>query len=261
MTDPDLTDDGYGDPAPVGHNKPPTFEEELREANRDVFLRVEALKASAQKLPAVVNSEADNALIGGFIVDARAVTGAVERAHKAAAAPYKEKAAACDVMFLTRGLTGEVKRMVDVVQALANDYAARKERERRRQLAEEAERLRREEDARAYEAAALKDAGSHTAAEVVESQSEHMGKAADRLEAKAEGKVADVLRTRAEGVTASGRKKWDFEIVDESQIDLNVLRDAIYGHELRQIIQRFVDGGGRECPGLRVYERVIATFR
>jgi hypothetical protein len=256
MTEPD--DDGYGD---IGHNQPPTFAEEILEANKPLVLRLDALKLERDRLPAVINTDAENATVGKFVTQARALTKDIEAEHKKVVAPYKEKANTIDEIFLSRGFVGEIKKLVDVVQALANDYAARKEKERRRQLEIEAEAKRQEEEAKSYEAAALQDAGSHSAAEVVISQGEHAAKMANRLEAKAQGSAAQVLRTAHDGVTASGRTKWTYEITDLDKVDLNVLRDAIYGHELQQIIQRFVDGGGRELPGVRIYEKTIATFR
>jgi hypothetical protein len=249
------------DPAPLGHNRAPTYEEELRLEHKALFLRLEALKLEREKLPAIANSDADNTALGRFVVNCRDLIKDVDAAHKTVSQPWKEKATTCDKVFLTRGLIGEVDSLRAVVQALADDFAARKERERRRQLEEEAERIRAEADAKAYEAEALKDAGSHSAAEVLESQSEHAERHAARLESKADGAPAAVLRTHADGVTASGREKWAFEILDADKIDLNALRDAIYGHELAQIIQRFVDGGGRELPGVRIYAKTIATFR
>lgn len=260
----DLDDDTYGDePAPVGHNQPPTFEEEVRAEHQDVFLRLEALKLARGRLPAKIETDVQNAEVGRWAVEARAVIAAADKAHKAACEPYKVKAAAIDKLFLTRGVKGEIEALRKVVQALADDYAARKERERREELARQAEQRRLQEEAAAYEAEALREAGSHSAAEVVESQSEHASKAADRLENKAQGKAADVLRTQHEGVTASGRTRWIGEVVDLDKIDLNALRDAgaFYASEIEQVLQRFVDGGGRECAGARIYEKVIATFR
>jgi hypothetical protein len=262
MTD-DMASDSYGEdePPPIGHNSPPSFEQEVREAHREVFLRFDALKISRDKLPAIVNSEEENARVGAFIVEARAVVKAAEGAHKAAKAPLKEKTDTIDGLFLSKGLCGDIENLRRVVQALADDYAARKEKERRRQLEIEADRKRAEEDAAAYEAQALRDAGSHSAAEVATSQSEHTGKAADRIERKAQGSVAQVLRTQHEGVTASGREKWVYEVIDREKIDLNELRDVLYGHELDSWLQRYVDGGGRDLKGVRIFSKVIATFR
>lgn len=262
----DLDDDCYGDePADprlaVGANHPPSFEEELREAHKEVFLRVEAMKLARAKLPPVVNSDEDLAKIGRFVVGARDLAKAIKAAHQEAAKPIKERATTCDKLFLTRGLTGEVESMKAVVEALGHDYTARKEAERRRQLQAEADARRLEEEARAYEAAALKDAGSHSAAEVVESQSEHLGRMADRLETRSQGATADVVRTQMDGVTASGRKMWAYEIEDAEKIDLNLLRDCLYAHELNQWLARYVNGGGRELPGVRIFERTVATFR
>ena len=258
----DLDDDDYGAPAPAGHNNPPpTFEEELRLENKDLFVRLDALKLSRDKLPTAIENDDQNAVVGRWVVQARELVKDVEVAHKEAKRPIQEKVTTIDTMFLSRGLAGEISKLVDVVKALADDYATRKDAERRKQLAEEAERKRLEAEAASYEAAALKEAGSNSAAEVVISQSEHADKQADRLEAKAAGSVAGVLRTSRGGVTASGREKWVFEIQDLDKIDLNILRDTFYAHELNQVIQRFVDGGGRELPGVRIFPKTIATFR
>lgn len=263
MTDSDLSDPGYGDePAPPGHNNPPlTFEEELRRDHQSLFLRFEALKLERAKVPAKLETVADLAVAGKTVLLARGLVKDVDAAHKTASKPHKEKAKACDKVFLTTGLIGEIDNLRAVIQALADDYTERRAAAERKRLADEAAALRAKETNASYEAEHLREAGSFNVAEVVESQSEHIGKAAERMEAKADGGVANVVRTRMDGLTASGQTVTTYEIEDAAAIDLNRLREFIYDHELTQIIQRFVDRGGRELPGVRIYDKIISTFR
>lgn len=267
MTDTDLDDEGYGEEstpatAGLGDNKPPaTFEDELRIDHQDVFLKLDALKLSRAKLPVKVDDDTGLEQVGAFILEARALVKAAERAHKAAKEPFKLKVETCDKLFLTKGIAGEVAKMTAVVQAIADDYTERKAAKRRVELAAAAERARTESEGASYEAQNLQAAGSHSVAEVVLSQGEHAEKTADRLAKKAAGGVSDLVRTHMDGMTASGRTVWTFEIEDSSKIDFNALSTAILDHELRQIIQRFVDKGERLLPGVRIYEKNVSTFR
>lgn len=262
----DLGGGDYGEPAGIGDNNPPkTYADELRQEHQDLFLRLDALKLERGKLPGVVNGDAELEVIGAFVKTARDLEKAVDKAHKKGSADLKAKAKTWDAVFLTRGLCGEIANLRAVAQALADDYIARKEAAERRRLKEEADRLRELEGDRAYEAQTFKGAGSHAVAEVVESQAEHIGKRAERLETKAAGKTADVVRTSFDGLTAGGRSVSAYEVEDLAAIDLNRLKDVFLEHELTQVFQRYADrhrgDPGASIPGLRVFTKVVSTFR
>jgi hypothetical protein len=263
----DMESDSYGDaPGPanqeIGANRPPaTYDEELRLENRDLFLRYEALEAERAKLPAMIADDAALAEVGKFVVRARALAKDVDDRHKKISAPHKEKANTCDVVFLSRGLKGRVEASKGLAEAVADVYTAAKEAARRAELAREAERIRLEAEATAYEAKSLDEGGMHAVADMLESQAEHQDKAADKLEAKAAGSTADLVRARLDGVTAGGRTIWTADIEDAAKIDLNLLRAHILGHELKQMVDRFVSAGGRELAGVNIYPKAVSTFR
>lgn len=262
MVDSDLADPGYGDePPPVGHNMPPaTYEDEVRREHQAIFLRFDALKLDAQKI-GIVNDDADLETAAKFMKAAAELVKAGDKAHKKGTEEIAKKKATWDTVFLTRGLKGEVGKLTAVVQALCDSFTERKAAENRRKAQADADRLRDAASNAAYAAQEYKGAGEATVAEVLTSQGEHADKAADRMEAKAAGKVADVVRTRFDGVTASGRTVWSYEVTDRAAIDLNVLREVIFDNELAPIIQRYIDRGGRDLPGVRIFEKAVATFR
>lgn len=260
----DLESTTYGDEPDdrhaIGANNPP-FDEVLKGEHKELFLELDALKLAKEKVKPVIDSDDELESIGRLVVSARNLIKKAAKAHTEAKAPFKAKADICDAVFLSKGLKGEVENLLAFIQAIADDYTTRKAEAERERLRKAAEELRQQEENQAYETAALKEAGAHGVAEVVESQSEHTARAADKLESKADGAVKDVVRTRFEGVTAGGRTVWTYEIEDAAKVDLDLLRRHIFDHELRQMIDRYVAAGGRKLPGVRIFEKVVSTFR
>jgi hypothetical protein len=258
----------YGDPFPlaapaatIGHNQPPSFEEEIRAEHAAVFRAVADLEAAYDKLPAAVGSEADLALTSKFVVDLGAVVKKVDKAHKDAKAPLKEKVDVIDGLFLSKGLKGRLEAWNAAVRRRNDAWQTEQNRLRRIAAEEEAKRLREAEAARIAEAEALAAQGQHRVAEVVEAQAVHLAEAAQAVAQTAEAAVKDVVRTTTgAGVTVGGRTVWEFEIEDAAKIDLNLLRSVILDHELEGFVSRFVNRGGQALPGVRIYETVKATY-
>lgn len=250
------------DASPIGHNMPVIDEAYLREHHKALLAKVASLKETAAAVPSEIKSPQDLEKAARFMQIAKAIDKEVTDTHKDGKEPHKKAGDAYDKVFLSKGAKGEIDTLMTSVRRATDAYQTALEKKRREeaeaqaQAAAEAERQARE----AAEAAAQK--GSHHVAEVLDRQADAAAAQAAAAADLAQAPAKDLVRSHtSHGVTVGGRKKWVGEIEDAAKIDLNKLRDYLPEHELQQLINRYVDAGGRDLPGVNIYEKTISTFR
>lgn len=206
-----------------GANNPPSLAAELEE--RHGLLKVELRKTLEliAKLPAEITTDAEEATAIELQAAVGVITKKIDAAHKTEAEEAAKVKATVDVFFLTRGLKGQITTPKSALDRKVGDWLAKKAAIRQAELDAEAERLRKEADARLAEAAEAEEKGDHTIAEVRQNAAEAVDRAADTAQARANAPVAERARTYSGSGTTSLRQVLDCD-PDRATIDLEYLR-------------------------------------
>lgn len=261
-----MTLDAFGLP-PVGHNAPPEVDplrERLIEQSEALLKRRDELLASAERAPSSVNDDEVAGKVADLIKLLTACHKNAEAARVSAKEPFLTSSRAVDGFFttITEPLASAKKRIEQRLTVYQREKAEaerrRREEEARRQQAE-AERLRKEAAAREQamrDAAELDDA---VTAAALAAQAE-----ADLVRANREAtaKSADLSRNRGDyGAVASLRTFWDFTNLDREAIDLDALRHHLPLEAIEKAVRSFVKAGGRELRGVEIFQNTSTSVR
>jgi hypothetical protein len=257
--------------AQLGHNLPPEdapsqaeiIRERLTEENADLLRRKTELVAGLERVPAEID-DASATKAADFIKQLTATAKDADARRVAAKEPYLAGGRAIDGFFspIKDGLLLVKKKVEDRLTIYQRAKAAEERRRR-----EEAERLAREEAERAAKEAAERAAAMASEQDLdvaVEAERAANQARADALQRQkeAEAKAADLHRTRGDlGAVASLRTTWDFEVLDIHAIPLETIRPYLPIAAVEQAIRGYVKAGGRELPGVRIYERETTVVR
>jgi hypothetical protein len=248
-------------PAGPGHNRPPepTLPERLAETYAAALTDLDALAATANKLPKEATTDEERDACAEGAADAATQRRALDAARIAEKAPFLKGEREVDGFFrdplaradrIEKALTQRVtiynrakKKREDDARA-ESERQAREEAAEKQRLAEEAMAAGRTEDAMADLADAAK------ASDV-----------ADDI-AQAPPIEPEPVRT-ATGVTITPATKWTFEITDLAKVDLEALRPFIKPDAIEAAIRAFVriNKGGRQITGVRIFEDDTAKIR
>lgn len=248
--------------ATIGHNNPPNDEtiinQNLQVAHLSLLAQAETLFLEANNLGKIETAE-DAAKVTDTI---KAINTAMKQLDKARAdekEPYYTKGKLID-KFFNRPIDA-----LEVVKAKASkfmtDYLneqAKIEAQRRR---EEAERLRKEAEAEAAKAQTMEDVGLQEGAAKALNTAVRLEAKSDRFEASAASGIGLAASLGQSGAVASVRKTWVGEIVDRSDLNMELLRPFIPQSALEQALNAFVKAGGRELKGAKIYEKTISVVR
>jgi hypothetical protein len=251
----------------LGHNKPPTdaemIRENLAEKNAKAIKRAEALIAAADRVPEAVNDTETSEKITDLEKQITVCWNALENARKDEKAPYWDMCKVVDGFFnetLLSGLDAAKKRVKKIQTNFLVDQE-KKERERRAGLERQAQVKR---DAELAEAAKLEQEGKLSQADAkVEKAIVHDHDAAF-FGVAAQAKGASVAASTGEltGARSSLRYTWTGEILDANNA---ALRDALWNlvplDAKQKALNTFVKLGGREVGGAKIWEKPEATTR
>lgn len=262
--------------AHIGHNKGPelTIEERLQSDHEEIISKLEAARALANALPKTVQSEKDVADFVEIVASAKRANRALEDARVREKEPHLKAGRSIDAFF--KNLTDIAGRISTTLEGRINDFQrekARKEREAREAEAarqreieriarEEAERkLREAEEAERANAPTVDQVERLTDAVEADQVATVASMKADIAEHRAGASVTDLGRVRTAAGTASVRSVWAFEVEDISKVPLDVIRNCIPRADIEKAIGAYVRLGGRELPGVRIYEDFKTTVR
>lgn len=248
---------GEDEPAPIGHNRPPSPVDLLKEQLAEVYgvelAKADPLAKRANDAPATIASDDDLSIWASIGADASKLAKELDAARLNEKRPV---VAAVDGYF--ENATARAKRISEAAIAKATDYNKRKAAQAR--IAQEAEAKRLRDEAEAQRAAAefaideVEAAKATDAAVAIET----------RIEAAPQQSTADLTRVRTDdGVVATTRTDWKFEIADHSKIDLNAIRAFIDPKAIDVAVGKIVkiQKGATKIEGVRVFEKETASFR
>ncbi len=251
--------------AAIGHNNPPTdaeiFEQRMQEKHPDLLRRIQALLIQAADAPKEVATDDEAAPLMDIV---KAITAASKDADAIRAdekEPYLTMGRVVDGFFKARAID-PLSRAKTNVNSILTAFLSRKQAEERARLAEEARKAREKAEAEAKLAAELEAANMRQASDAVMGQAVATEAAAVRLEVKSEAKPAELSRTQGSiGTTASLRTRWVGEVIDRAALDLESLRQHLPADALQKALNSFVQAGGRELRGARIFEQSDAVVR
>lgn len=258
----------------IGHNRPDyagDLQTRLPMDYQHFLDTVAEHEAKALDLPETVESDEDDKRVSDFIAQMRTTYKSVEATRVDEKEAFLKAERAVDGFFqpalgriktladrLTRRVT-EYKNAKAAAERRAREEAARVEREKADKLRreqEEAER-RAEEATRADRAAAHNRKADDKAFEAQKHEQK-----ADELRTMAEAPAADLARTRSDkGTLSTLATQWVGVIDDYQAIPLEQLRQYISTKEIDRAVSAFVRAGGRQLPGVRIYEESKARIR
>jgi hypothetical protein len=222
----------------IGHNRPP-----MEEAHRDILDRLAELQGKA--LPFAVSDDETAITVSAIGKSANEIIKSANDAHKGEKEPWLEGGRAVDRFFFD-GIRAPAQTILKECKALVDAWQDQKEAEGRRQREAEARAARLAAEAVTRSAQTEADVAAAAEAEGV----------AIKAEKALQAKPAEIARVQSDTgrVVAQRRAKWTFEITDEAALP----RDLLTPNVAR--IQARIDGGAREIPGCRVYEKKSTVF-
>lgn len=245
-------------PAPIGHNNPPTIEEELRDRASELLDRTQKLVDAADRIPAELDAESAPK-VTDFIKQVTTCAKAVEDKRKAEKEPFVEGGKRVDVFFKTHATDLDIAKAKASKPLLAYQTKVQEE-ERQRRL--EQERIAREEsDRKAEEARKLANAGLEEQASVELNKALRDEKKADRLASSVQTGVGLGVTKSESGASASTRKRTVIEIVDRNAINYGLLGAHFTADAIQSALNSFVKAGGAEMPGVKIYEKTEVVVR
>lgn len=232
----------------IGGNNPPDVTEqtqvELNERHADILKRAADVLAGVERAPTEIKDDETAGKVADLIRMIGSVTKAGEAAHKIAKAPHLEAGRAVDgwLKKMSEPLVAAKVRLQRPLDAFLRAKA-------------DAERRRREEEAKALEEAAAREAAAMQTPAQMDAAIATEERAAEAKEA-AHAKPAEMARTRGDyGGIATLRTTWKHEVTDVAQVPREYLmvNDAA--------IKAAVKAGTRTIPGVRIFQDQSAMVR
>lgn len=245
----------------IGGNLPPaTLRDRLALDHAPLAEEVENLAAKANAAPKIVDSDQAANLVGDLIKEIAAEAKRVNGTREAEKEPFLKGGREVDGFF--KAFSDRLDRMKDGLQARITAFLRAKAAEARRLQEEEANRLRFEAEQRRLEAEQAAKAGRMDDAQADMREAIAAEDGAHEASLAASSKPADLARTRSDSGTLSTLKAtWTFEIADWDSVDLTKLRPHLKRDDVEKAIRRYVQVGGRELAGVRIFQDEHAVIR
>lgn len=260
----------------VGHNRPDYVIElasRLPVDYGDRFQdRIDAIHKRMRTMPDRIETKADHDTAVDIVADLRSLHKDIEGTRVDEKDPFLRAERAVDGFFepLKKTVTSMQTSVTGQVHAYLNRIAA-EERARREAVAAEerrrAEELRRQEDERRQKAEDARRAQARQrhqeVADALSKEADQADNMAQAMETEIEAtKPADLARTRSnQGTLSTLKSEWVFAIEDLEAVPLDKLRPYLHREAIEKAIRAFVRVGGRELPGVRIYETTSAIVR
>lgn len=247
----------------IGHNQPPalpspeTIAETLAAENAPLLKRRGELMQAVARVPVVIQNEEEAGKLADFIKQVDGCNKAAETAREGAKAPWLDGGRAVDGFFR--------KQFIDPLADIKTDMNRRQKAYLTAKAAEERRLREIEAQAAAAEAERQRKAAAEAAeiaanyrqideAIAMEASAETARNVAATAAAAAEAPVAKLSQTRGNlGSMSQLRDFWTFEGMDRAALDLEALRQHLPEEALKQAVRSFIRAGGRELPGVRIF--------
>lgn len=242
-----------------GDNKAP-LADVLAADFTDLQQEVADLLNRAGDLPQRVDSDADQAKVGAWIIDAKDLAHKVDKVRTEEGRPVLDAQRGINAFF--KAVAQPISDTMDAHQRAADDYVRRKAAEERAIRQREADEKRRLEEEERRRAENLKRPDAIARAE---GKAEALAAEAEAAEERALASNADLTRMRAEGVSGSARTTWAWEFTDQNALyaSLGPLSPFFAEAAVATAIGAMVRAqkGRTQLPGVRVFEKAVASFR
>ncbi len=252
----------------IGGNLPPSdktlLEEVIAQRVEDLpaiydtlTARRDELLASVERAPEIVENDEHNKAFATLAKLLAALTKKAETERVGEKEVMLNGGRGVDGFF--KQITEPVKKAKSTLETRQTEWQRKVAAEERRRRQEE-ERLAREEAEKLAQEAAkreqeARDAKSLDDAIAAEEAAKQAAADAEVAAKAAAAKPADLSRTRSdEGAVASLRTWWDFRDLDRDKVDLELWRQHISIDALEKACRSFIKAGGREAPGVVIFE-------
>jgi hypothetical protein len=224
--------------APIGHNNPPTVEEEIHrkllQDYADEFAMAESLLAKADDLPPEVNNDDQSGQYSDFLKRLKGSEKMLDGLRKTEKEVYSVKANAVHNFFKKKidMITDKQKDLSDVLAK----YLAAKEDERRRAAAEKAAAERAEAERKMREAEAAAEI-AREAQRKAEAEARAAEAAAEAARQKAAAEAAEARRKAEEEAAEIRRKAEEERAKQQAEID-RMKAEAAKAQEAEEMSKR-----------------------
>lgn len=251
----------------AGHNSgnvpsPEVIQEVLAEQQAEILNRADTLVAALANVPEKIADQDTSGKAAEFVRQIAACAKRADTARTDAKAPYLEGGRAVDAFF--KPVTAKLEDAKKTVNGRLTAYLREQERIAR-EKAEAEERAAREAEERARKEAEEAAAAAQTEEDLAEVERKRQAAeaAADvSRNAAAEAATASAGPVRGDyGGSSSLRKAWKGQIIDLNAIPLDRLRHHLPADAIEKAIRSFIKDGGRELPGVRIFEESTAVTR
>ena len=250
-----------------GHNSgtvpsPEIIREILAEDHADILDRAEELVRALENVPETIKDEETSGRATEFVRQIAACAKQISEKRTECKKPYLDGGRAVDAFF--KSVTEELEKAKKTVNGRLTGYLQEQERIVRQKAEEEARAAWQAEEAARKEAEAAAAAAT----------SEEDKAEAERKRQEADAKADEAHRSATAAVTASAgpvhgnyggssslRTVWKGEITDITAIPLERLRQYLAPDAIDKAIRGFIRDGGRELPGVRIFEETTAVTR
>lgn len=258
----DLSDDDDGKPinpkVALGDNQPPTLLEILRARYKPEIAEIDKLRATANGLKKVVESDDDLPPFVQAVKDARAILKGNNDKRKKETEEFRKATEDTNAFFAE--ILGPIERIKTAMEDRLTAWNDKKEADERKRLADIAEVAAAEAAKLVDEADALGDtvAGDVVRMGADKAQERHEGAANAAL-----GSSADLTRTRTSAGTVSSTGSWTFQIEDVSKIPLAKLRPFLEIAHIETALRKYAKANQDKAPlaGVRFYKSNKAHIR
>lgn len=246
--------------AEIGHNRPPTTEELMRQKHPAIFERLKTWLGKAKRANLEPQTLDDCTALDKLFADGRDIINDANTVREKEKAEPLKLCKEIDGVFNV-GVRDEVKVINDRLNAASAARRLAITRAQQEAQAAEAERLRKEAEKRAEAAAKKEEKGQNVQADVDRNRADALHGVADSLETQATADVSKASQTRADGVTSSVKAELVCVGIDRSKVDLEALRPFLKEDHIIEAVGRYLKMGNKSLAGAAIEERAKANVR
>lgn len=238
----------------MGHNNPPAVAGDYSKLQE----RLDELMGSASRAPLTLENVEQAEKCTSLTKMLKELAKAAENARVQEKEPHLNAGRAVDAFFgkISEPATSTAK---DIEKRLTAFTQAQREAERKAAL-EAARKAKEEADRMAAEAAELERAGMSDMATQTMADAQKVEATATRLEARA-ADDKELGKVRSDLGSTSTRKQWKVEITDRNKIDWSVLCGFVSDDAILTAIRAYVQSGGRELAGAKIWQEETVIVR
>lgn len=240
----------------IGHNKPPSDIDILGES---LTLRYISLIRQAEdhiefvkNIPSQFHVQEEADFVSDFIKKVQTCFKSLEKARTEEKEPFLRQGQFVDDFF--KKLKNKLQEVETKAIGPLNMWLAEQARQERAQREQEAEQLKREQEAAMK---VVMETPSDTHENSLREIFDHaitMTEVARAAENIATAPLESMAAAKGKFSAAGLKKVWRGEIRNAADLDLNKLRPHFTLPELQKVLDRFVKAGGRQCEGAVITE-------